>query len=192
MDEPLNAQDALEAILYQFLSVHDLIEKQRIALAQQNDDLATLTQAFSEQVQQLQQLDTAIRQHIARSLQMATKEVGVQLGEETRNVMATALVQTVAQLNQAADNTYRVLNAVQYQGLFWQRLGLTVACSVLASVVSVSLLMPAPTLPLTPEQITRCQLGNKVDRLMSQLTPKEQQLIWDKLQKKKPGKLKHS
>lgn len=190
MNEPINTQEALETVLYKFLSLHDAIDKQRLTLERQNEDLTVLIQAFTEEVQKYQQLDTAIRRQIAMSIQAATKNLGNHLGEEAKKAMFTAVNDIACQLNHAADKTHQVLKEAQEQAQdnVWKRLLWTVLCSVLASLACVWLLMPKPTLPLTKAELELYQLGNTVNRLMANLTEREQQLIWDKLQRKKPGK----
>lgn len=192
MSEAINPQEALETILYKFLSLHDAMDKQRVTLEHQNEDLTVLIQAFTEEIQKYQQFDTAIRQQIAMSIQVATKSLGHHLGEEAQKTMTVAISDIAYQLHHAADKTQQTLQKAQEraQDAVWKRLLGTVLCAVFASVASVWLLMPTPTLPLTQDQLKLYQLGQDFSRQMNKLSEHEQKTILDKLQGKKTAKPK--
>ncbi len=184
-----NLLGSLENILYKFLSLHDLIAKQQHLLQLQNEQLTKEIASLAEVIAQHQKLEPAIRQQLAVSVQMVAKNLGTKLGEETRKAMYQAIDQTAYQLQRASEQTHRALeNAHAFANhRFWKELAITLACSIISSILSVWLLIPAPTVPLTNEQMALYQLGNNFNDLYQKLPKREQKQLWDRLERKRVG-----
>lgn len=160
--------ETLETLLYKFLHLHELFVQQGTS--------------FADLLAEQKHLVPSVEQQLMRHLQTAMQRVDKTL-EEAVNKMASGSVQTLVR---ASEETQRALESActfaRYR--FWRELCMTVGCSVIASLLSVWLLMPRPVLPLNAAQMRFYELGKHFDVFYQALSKSEQAQLLDRIEKR--------
>jgi hypothetical protein len=147
--------DRLKAILYQFIKLYERWAEDRQVAAKQGAELEELISLFSEQIEDFQSLESTVRDQIISSIENVSKNAVKSLGAEIGFEATKAVEHTAYQLYGSVDKAQRALNSYEHTVALsqWKTLFFTMATTIITSLLLVWLLIPAPMLPLTKNQI---------------------------------------
>lgn len=182
VDQTLNSEERLEAVLYQFISLYERWSEDRQVAAKQGANAAKLVQYFTEQVKNFEQLESGVKRSIIESIREVSKSVGKQISDAALQVAAEQIDRTVKELQFSAKNAQSVLESYKREVIStqWKVICATVGATIATCSLLVWLVIPKPVIPLTDKQIEVLRSGQLMNLVWPKLSKKEQE-HWLKL-----------
>jgi len=187
---PSTPDEQLRGVLYQFVQLHNCWSEDRQAFVVQAEKLETVLNHLSKAAKTMGEFEPQVGQEVEGALRAATNRV-VQVVlnaagnlEDRTNRLDKNLAQAQSLLERYAVQT------MWSDWKHWITIGITtLAVAIGVGVLVARLLMPAPTYPLTDDQLSALTDGRVYERVWPKLSA-EDQAHWnaakDKVYKIKP------
>lgn len=180
-EESLTPEEHLEAILFQFVNLYERWSEDRQVTAKQSADLAKFVKEFAQQVNKFASLEEKVRDDIHASMRTEAENMAVYLGQSIGEAARKQIAPTVKTLEEASDEArgnlvgyYRELSSYK-----WITIGVATLTTILTSLLIVKLLMPAPVMPLTAQQLDTYESGEAFQLILSKLSTRQKQWLFD-------------
>jgi hypothetical protein len=159
LEEPainvLTQEEHLESILFQFVTLHEQWSKDRKIAARQGADIEKFVAEFASEVERFSKI------------------------EDYTIAVNSALDDCAGKIKESVGQAERML--VEYQSSLnwshWKTIAVTAFSSIATSLLIVWWLMPAPTLPLTDQQIKTYQAGQLLTSFWDKLSNRQQKWL---------------
>lgn len=177
--QTLTQEERLQALVYKFLQLYDRLSEERLMAAKQNAEIAEVVNALTEQVKHFEALEGKVRQEIAVNIRQAAAKAAQTVGKELQEVATPSMEEAKKRLIAAAERAEQVIQQTQRdaKSMVWFSILGLFALPIIVSLLTVWLLIPKPTYPLTDRQLTLLTTGYQISQ------------IWDKLSKKEQARL---
>lgn len=177
IEEALSPEEHLESILFQFVTLYERWSEDRQVAAKQGADIAKFVKEFAQQISHFKLLEERVRENINTSIQTEAKNMAVYMGRTVGDAASKEVEPTVRKLRDAVDESENVLSRYRSTLSFanWEMVAVSVAASVLASLLIVWWLVPKPTLPLTSQQARYLVTGESFNEIWPKLTKAEKE-----------------
>jgi len=175
--------DRLDSVLFQFINLYERWSEDRQLAVKQSAAIAKLVQALADEINTLTQLQNTLPSVVSRQVEMTLTEEIKDLAKTFTKVTHKETDTIAKRLSSTADKVQYTLSLsqqqfeAQEQFAFWTSSAITVVTTLLASILIVKLLMPAPTSPLTNEQLATYQQSQLLQSFWPKLTKKEQERL---------------
>jgi hypothetical protein len=173
----LTHEERLKAVAYQFIALYERWSEDRQVAQKQGADTAELVKLFTAEVKAFKEVEPAVRQAIASSIQVAANSAAKLINEKIELAALQAVEKTTQRLSYSVERAERELTRYQQELTFnhWVAIAVSFFATMFTSLLIVWLLMPNPTLPLTPKQITYLNSGKAIELVWPKLSKTERQ-----------------
>ncbi len=172
----LTQEEHLESILFQFVTLHEQWSKDRKIAAKQGANIEKFVQEFASEVERFSKIEDYTIAKLKKGLEQATESIATMLPNTVSHAVNRALDDSAGKIKESVRQAERML--VEYQSSLnwshWKTIAVTVLSSIAASLLIVWWLMPAPTLPLTDQQIRTYQAGHVLESFWPKLSKRQQ------------------
>lgn len=173
---PLSQEEQLESLLFQFVNLYERWSEDRQVAAKQGSDLAKVLKAFSDEIERFSDIREDVKRTLISLLSSHTDRVSKHLEGALLKALEKGSDSALTRLKEASFKAESLLT--DYHDSLkisrWKMMGVSFLSSVIASLLIVKLLIPAPTLPLTEQQITSMAMGRLTNKIFYQLSEEEQ------------------
>lgn len=176
VSQELTLEDRLKAIAYQFIKLYERWSEDRQESVKQCAEVDELVSEFTEQVDNLRNIEEKIIGGVRNSIRNETKDIAAHVGKTIGDFATREAEMTVRELHKIVVRTENLLSWYQ-SSLSISNLRVIVMIILSAfftSILTVWFLAPKSTLPLTEKQIGFLNSGFMMDRVWPKLTKKEQ------------------
>lgn len=176
-EESLTSEEHLEAILFQFVNLYERWSEDRQVTVKQSSDLAKFVKEFAQQVNQFATLEEKVRNDIHTSIRREAENTAVYFSKTIGEAARSEVEPTVRKLSEAVDESENVLHRYRSSLRFanWAMVAVSVASSILASLLIMWWLIPKPTLPLTSQQVRYLVTGESFNEIWPKLSKTEKE-----------------
>ncbi len=177
----LNTDDRLKGIAYQFLKLYERWAEDRQVFNKNMAAFEEILKIFINQIKEFEKLEGRANNQILISAEKAAKHVCAEIGTMVGNSITREVDSSTIELKKSVNETILLLKNYQTEvksGLFWG-ISATIASSILTSLFLVWLLIPAPKLPLTDDQLNTYYNGHFFGEFWPKLSKKEQKQLTD-------------
>ena len=178
---PLNSEERLKGIAYQFLKLYERWSEDRQVLNAHLATQAEMLKTFSAQLKNFESLEPQVRDQLVNNIHKAAKSISHEMGSMMQQVIGKVVTFEVEsatkKLSQVINDTANTLKNYQAnaENNLIKTIGITVGTTLVASLLIVWLLIPKPTLPLTGDQLNTYYNGQLLNEFWPKLSKKEQQ-----------------
>jgi len=175
-EKELMPAERLEAVLFQFVTLYERWAEDRQISAKQSADADQLVKKFTDQVETFKHIEVGVRYQLTTSVKEVITEASRQISFDASDKSKRIMDDCSKKLGKAAYDACQQLHNYQ-QEIKQSRLkniALAVGSAVVAGLFLVWLLIPAPKLPLTNQQLNNLYLGYHLNRIFPQLSKQEQ------------------
>jgi hypothetical protein len=190
LEEPainvLTQEEHLESILFQFVTLYERWSKDRKVAAKQGADIEKFIKTFAAEVDRFSKLEDATIAKLKKGLEQATESIATMLPNTVAHAVNRAMDDSAGKIKESVRQAEQML--VEYQSSLnwshWKTIAVTALSSIATSLLIVWWLMPAPTLPLTDQQIKTYQAGQVLTSFWGKLSNRQQKWLSDLAQGK--------
>jgi hypothetical protein len=164
--------ERLENVFRQLLDMYERHAQERQLIIKEKEELSKLTHLLINQTKEIGQYETGIRKRIQDSIKesanVAMQEIGISVADKSG--------QAIHKIDKSCASIEDVINRFRCEKSqsAWKIIGMSMTSSVFAALLTVWLLIPKPTLPLSSEQISYLQEGQMLTQMWPKLTMQEQ------------------
>lgn len=177
----LNTDDRLKGIAYQFLKLYERWAEDRQVFNKNMAAFEEMLKIFINQIKEFEKLESRANNQILISAEKAAKHVCAEIGTMVGNSITREVDSSTIELKKSVNEAISLLKNYQAEGksgLFWG-ISAIIASSILTSLFLVWLLIPAPKLPLTDDQLNTYYNGHFFGEFWPKLSKKEQKQLTD-------------
>ena len=177
----LNIDDRLKGIAYQFLKLYERWSEDRQVLNKNMAAFDEMLKIFINQIKEFEKLEGRANNQILISAEKAAKHVCSEIGAMVGKLLTREVDSSTMELKKSVNETTSLLKQYQAEvknSLFWT-ISAAIAGSILTSLFIAWLLIPAPKLPLTDNQLNTYYDGQFFNEFWSKLSKKEQKHLND-------------
>ncbi len=175
-NNPLNNEDRLKGIAYQFLKLYERWAEDRQVLNKNMAAFEELLQIFISDLKGFRELEGQVRDQIHTSIENGAKHVSHEIGKLVGDSITFEVDLASVELKRGVNEANQILKRYQEreQKSLLVTMGITIGTAIITSLLIVWLLIPKPTLPLTDNQIADYQNGQLFSKIWPKLSKKEQ------------------
>lgn len=168
--------EQLETLLYQFVTLAERLEEGRSISYKQNGDMALLIKKLTDQVQKLSASGVSVRQELVQAIKDILNDEGKAVLHLIKHESSDYLNKAALRLEKSCENVTQTLTGYEKnQGYSkWMMFAAGIIAGVVVGLTTIKFLMPAPTLPLTQDQLIDMQGGELMEQIWPKLSKTDQ------------------
>ncbi len=172
----LTQQEHFEALLFRFVTLYDRISEDRQVGAKLSADTKKLVSHFVDQVNRFEKLTPAVCDSLESSIKMMIARISNDVSQEINHSAFRATEEIARRLKLTVDETQKTLSScnLQIKNQFFKTILISVGSAIASSLLIVWLLLPKPTLPLSPVQVEAMHYGSVLVKVWPKLSKSEQ------------------
>lgn len=186
-DEPLMPEEQLEAVLFQFVNLYERWAEDRQKAAKQGAEVEKFVKQFASEVDRFSAIENAVIAKLKKGLSDTTVGISEMVHSAVSHAVDESLENSARKIRESAIYAQNVFS--EYKSSLnwshWKLIAITALSSIVASLLIVWFLMPAPTTPLTNSQIMTYQHGQVFESFWPKLSKHQQKWLVDISQGKK-------
>lgn len=181
-------QQSLEALLYQYLNLHDRWAEERQAAVKNDAAFAKAVETTINEVKKLSIINTNLPNQISQTLNEVSNKITLTLHEASIVAADSQMVEVVGKLNKIFTKAEAQLRAYQIEtvGAVWKMWIIALLSSLLTAGIFIGVLIPiwkSPTLPLSERQVKDMYRGAQIGEIWDKLSSKERKRLVDLMEK---------
>jgi ElaB/YqjD/DUF883 family membrane-anchored ribosome-binding protein len=175
----LSMEKKLEALFFQFMTLHDRWREDRMATLNKDVEITKLVEKFTEQVEGFEEIGTKLRYELVEAFKNVLAEIRDMAVEDVKEEARKMVDAVVKKLDASVGSAKKVLADSQQvveaqsslRSLFmW---GASIVVGLLMGFAVIKWFMPDPTLPLTDQQLYELKIGRILYLAKPQMTKEE-------------------
>lgn len=185
----MTADERMESIIYQFITLYERWAEDRQVAAKQGADTAKLVKEFTNQVEHFEKMGPDVREHLIKGIREAFSDVNKQINQTINDVATAQMDQPMRALKQTANDAGRYITTYHDEMVadkgrsFWRTVLIAVGASVAVSLIVVELLLPANMYSLSKSQLNEMHMGQTIAAAWPKLKSNEKNTILNLLDK---------